>query len=138
MPKRRRNMGQAQTSPLKLGRTKQGIPQSNTCHNPHNHAMDKRNPPQTSPHSSPSPYPTPSKINKYRMPTCPNGTDISILGRSTKHLPDIPRGQNFRGHMDIHTNQKAVEHRLGNLELQESHSPRYRWYQKKGNPSSHQ
>ena len=44
-----------------------------------------------------------------------NGTDIALLGRTTKHLPEIPRDKKFWVNMNICTNQKAVEHRLGHL-----------------------
>ena len=73
----------------------------------------------------PSPLPTTyhpcsqrlKKKNQHRMATGSNATDISQLVRITKHLPEISRGQNFRCQMDIRTNQKSVEHRLGHLEL---------------------
>ena len=71
-------------------------------------------------------HPTPLKEKQHWMAPGPNRTDITLLGRNKKHLPMIPRGQNIRGNMDILTNQKAVEHCLGYMELQEPYSTRHK------------
>ena len=63
------------------------------------------------------------KTNQHQLAPGSDGIYITRLGIKTKLVPKISRGGNLRAKMDFLTNQKAVERRLGYMELHEPHSP---------------